>query len=170
MDRTSTSLLKCLGDLITHHKGDEAAMYETFVYNSIFNKGDGNLKKIAPQGKGKGGKLNEVPEEGPIAPEQDVAPPAIDNTKTDNWPVIVAQMLAKVANSMQREILEGKLMSYFSEWCDARSPRVEGACYSDAIILYAKDDGGPEFLQHRSPWNNIYLGFHCDFLAVDRKN
>ena len=143
-------------------------MYETVVVNSIFNKGDGNLKKIAPQGKGKCGKLNEAPGEGAIAPEQDVAPPAIDNTKTDIWPVTVAQMLAKVANSMQREILEGKLMSYLSEWCDTRSPRVEVACCKDAIILYAKDGGEPEFLQHRFPCNYIYLGFHCDFPAVDR--
>ena len=53
MDRTPTSLLKCLGSLMTHNKGEEAAMYETVVVNSIFNKGDGNLKKIAPQARAK---------------------------------------------------------------------------------------------------------------------
>jgi hypothetical protein len=83
------------------------------------------------------------------------------------WAIIVAQTMCKVASAMQREILEGKLISYFTEWCNTPSPRVPGVCYRDYIVAYDRNGEPTQYLNRRSPLNNIYIGIDADYLGFD---
>jgi hypothetical protein len=98
----------------------------------------------------------------------DASVTAVENRANPSiWHIIVAQTMCKVASAMQKEILEGKLISYFTEWCNTPSPRVPGVCYRDYIVAYDRDGEPTQYINRRSPLNNIYIGIDADYLGFD---
>ena len=83
------------------------------------------------------------------------------------WYIFLAQTLSKVASQMQREILEGKLAGYYSEWCSTATPRVAGVAYRDYTVVYDEDGEPVTFLEDRAPENNIYIGLDANLLGFD---
>jgi hypothetical protein len=171
--RLQPALLQAIKDIF--HNQTEATVFAKLVDNSIFNKGDGHLRKSAA-GKGKGdgeGKGEGGGGVGPGALEADPlvfdapAPAISPISNMGMWNIIVAQTMCKVASAMQKEILEGKLIAYFTEWCNTVSPRVAGVSYRDYIVVYDRNGDPTQYLQRRSPLNNIYIGIDADYLGFD---
>ena len=73
------------------------------------------------------------------------------------WTIWTAQALSKVGASIQRELLDDRLMTYVSRWCNTPNPQRPGCAYTDTCVLYDVSDG--HHLTHvaRSPSNNIYV-------------
>lgn len=168
--RQLPKLLRAMADMFG--EASEGAVFARLVDNAIFNKGDGLLRKTpASKGKGEGGgkgigNAHADMEVDPFA--FDAPEPVVDSTTSLSiWHIIVAQTMCKVASAMQREILEGKLISYFTEWCNTASPRVPGVCYRDYIVVYDRKGEPTQYLKNRSPMNNIYIGIDADYLGFD---
>ncbi len=166
--RLQPALLQAIKDIF--HDQSEATVFAKLVDNSIFNKGDGHLRKSAAgKGKGEGGGGGVEPgalEADPLV--FDAPAPAISPiSNMGMWNIIVAQTMCKVASAMQKEILEGKLISYFTEWCNTVSPRVPGVSYRDYIVVYDRNGEPTQYLNRRSPLNNIYIGIDADNLGLD---
>ncbi len=165
--RLLPALLQAMNDIFRGSR--EETVFAKLVDNSIFNKGDGHLRKSAAgKGKGEGGGGVEpgALEADPLV--FDVPIPAVSPPPNMNmWNIIVAQTMCKVASAMQREILEGKLISYFTEWCNTVSPRVAGVSYRDYIVVYDRNGEPTQYLNRRSPLNNIYIGVDADYLGFD---
>ncbi len=168
--RQQPVLLQALADMF--YESREDVVFARLVDNAIFNKGDGLLRKSPPsKGKGEGG--GKGMGDGMAGAVGDPigfdAPATAADTPASLslWHIIVAQTMCKVASAMQKEILEGKLISYFTEWCDTPSPRVAGVCYRDYIVAYDRNGEPTQYLNHRSPLNNIYIGIDADYLGFD---
>jgi hypothetical protein len=176
--RLLPALLQAMQDIFS--SGRDESVFAKLVDNSIFNKGDGHLRKtFVGKGKGEGGGGGvdagagggggAFPEEMQADPLVFDAPvPATSSPPNMGlWHIIVAQTMCKVASAMQKEILEGKLISYFTEWCHTASPRVPGVSYRDYIIVYDQGGEPTQYLKQRSPLNNIYIGIDADYLGFD---
>ncbi len=72
-----------------------------------------------------------------------------------SWPILTAQAMRKLGMQMQRELLEGKLLSYLIEWCDSPMCAQPGVCYTDVCLLY--ETSATVLLQcvQPSPANNL---------------
>jgi hypothetical protein len=147
----------------------EAVVFSRLADIAIFNKGDSLVRKSShAKGKGRKGEGagggDELAHDVDMAHLDDRPDPPIDST-FNAWHIIVAQTMTRVASAMQREILEGKLISYFTEWCDTPSPRTPGVCYRDYIVVYDREGEPTQYIAQRSPANNIYVGIDTDYLG-----
>ena len=95
------------------------------------------------------------------AGEDSMPPPGLGDRTSDQvpnqWPVYTAQALSKVGASMQRELLDDKLFTYISRWCNSPNPARPGCAYTDVSVLYDVDGEWPVVHVPRSPDNNIYI-------------
>ncbi|CAE8607642.1 unnamed protein product [Polarella glacialis] len=106
LQREDSELLKAVDTLLLE---DESEV--TFVHKctdaALFNLGDDRLK----------------PSRGHFDDAAGSGPPS-------SWPIWIAQALRKVGMQIQRELLEGRLLTYFIEWCDTPVSKKAGVCYA----------------------------------------
>ena len=67
-----------------------------------------------------------------------------------------------LSKDLQVELQNGKIISYYVEWCNMSKTPQRGLACLDTTLLY-KDDEHPdrahiEFVDERSPQQNIYIG------------
>ncbi|CAE8658603.1 unnamed protein product [Polarella glacialis] len=133
LKREDSELLKAVDTLLLE---DESEV--TFVHKctdaALFNLGDDRLK----------------PSRGQFDDDAGSGPPS-------SWPIWIAQALRKVGMQVQRELLEGRLLTYFIEWCDTPVSKKAGVCYADACILYDVSDSLLVHHVEPSPKNDIYV-------------
>ncbi len=133
LKREDSELLQAVDTLLLE---DESEV--TFVHKcmdaALFNLGDDRLK----------------PSRGQFADDAGSGPPS-------SWPIWIAQALRKVGMQVQRELLEGRLLTYFIEWCDTPVSKKAGVCYADTCILYDVSDSLLVHHVEPSPKNDIYV-------------
>ncbi|CAE8584402.1 unnamed protein product [Polarella glacialis] len=133
LKREDSELLKAVDTLLLE---DESEV--TFVHKctdaALFNLGDDRLK----------------PSRGQFDDDAGSGPPS-------SWPIWIAQALRKVGMQVQRELLEGRLLTYFIEWCDPPVSKKAGVCYADTCILYDVSDSLLVHHVEPSPKNDIYV-------------
>ncbi|CAE8656395.1 unnamed protein product [Polarella glacialis] len=133
LQREDSELLKAVDTLLLE---DESEI--TFIHKctdaALFNLGDDRLK----------------PSRGHFDDDAGSGPPS-------SWPIWIAQALRKVGMQIQRELLEGRLLTYFIEWCDTPVSKKAGVCYADACILYDVSDSLLVHHVEPSPNNDIYV-------------
>ncbi|CAE8616915.1 unnamed protein product [Polarella glacialis] len=133
LKREDSELLQAVDTLLLE---DESEV--TFVHKctdaALFNLGDDRLK----------------PSRGQFDDDAGSGPPS-------SWPIWIAQALRKVGMQVQRELLEGRLLTYFIEWCDTPVSKKAGVCYADTCILYDVSDSLLVHHVEPSPKNDIYV-------------
>ena len=80
------------------------------------------------------------------------------NQAIAGWPLAVAEMLAKVAGPLQKDLLEERsLIRFIVAWCETPSQRVPGVAFEDVNILYDQSPDSICKFVEPSPHNNIYV-------------
>ena len=76
----------------------------------------------------------------------------------ESWNVNVAQMLAKIAAPLQRDLLEErKLLQYVGHWCSTPSQREPGCAFQDCCVKYDICEPNTICIVNPDPSNNIYV-------------
>ena len=147
--RDDKSVLQALKDLRSNHDTTEQFL-RACKDAAIFCMGNtvGRRRSAPAAADGPAGEDSLLPP-GPGDRMPDQAP--------NQWPVYTAQALSKVGASMQRELLDDKLFTYISRWCNSPNPAQAGCAYTDVSVLYDTADGRPVVHVPRSPDNNIYI-------------
>ncbi len=128
----------------------------------VFNKGNGALQQARRNGGGGGPRDN-----APADPDAGWEGAEVVGA-ADVWHVAIAQTANKVSNKLQMELLNPKVLTFFTEWCGEPDPRVSAVAYTDISVVYDQDGIPVSFLDKRSPDNNIYIGVRSALLgAVD---
>lgn len=72
-----------------------------------------------------------------------------------NWLLRSSSHVQKCSTQMQKELLERKLFTYFSEWCNTEKTATPGFACLDITVVFNQD--GSISFRPASPANNIYL-------------
>lgn len=72
-----------------------------------------------------------------------------------NWIARSSTNLQKCSAQLQRELLEKKIFTFFSEWCSRPKEAQLGVAFRDVTVLF-NEDGSLQF-KTSSPQNNVYL-------------
>lgn len=98
-------------------------------------------------------------EEGDGLPEvEDVPQEASGNATTDNWFIHTAKTVMTLGQQLQRELLSGKIVKLFAEFCNTPKPQNKGVAYADTVYLYDTAQAITDFPKARSSAPNIYVG------------
>ena len=62
---------------------------------------------------------------------------AVQDVGSHSWAIHVAQLIAKIVASLQRDLLEERrLLQYVAHWCNTPSQRQPGCAYADCCVKY----------------------------------
>lgn len=102
--------------------------------NAIFNRGNQLLKSHKGRNPPAAEQAGEDGGEGAV----DVAGLCNDGglESTNHWYILTAGAISKVSSQLQYELLGGKIIPYFVEWCRTDMPRVKGVCFQDCAYRY----------------------------------
>ncbi len=169
--REDADVLKALRDATTGMTREQ--VIKSCASNCTWNKGNGLLAKSKGRGasaaRWRRGAADAAPEDsepgGPLPPQE----PAFDDEDVKNvWYILTAQAIGRTCSSLRRRLEAGKVISYFTEWCDQPLERARGVAYKDCVILYDCGAENVSFQRRRSPGGNIYTGILRTLLdAVD---
>ena len=121
--------------------------------------GRGHGGRDKGRGRGKGGdaghggpgmaspELEPADDHGAPQGVDDPAPEEIAHEMTLPWPRQMACAIARIGWSVQSQLLGGKLLSYYTEWCEAQYPHAMGVAYQDAVILYDQNNTPVTFVE-----------------------
>ncbi|CAK0822133.1 unnamed protein product, partial [Prorocentrum cordatum] len=136
--------------------------------NAIFNKGG--------KGSGKGGGLSGAGEsaaeadaltqldthglDGEAPAPADGAPAPADDSaaRSAPWYITIAVSVARVGRSLQIQMIQNKLPSFYCEWCETPRPSHRGVAHPD--IAFVNDQGGTPIqkIATESERKSIYIG------------
>lgn len=145
--REDTALLQAINDLSRKHTGiDDLCLACTDA--SIFCLG-GARKPHGDAQRGDFAQDEHVDDQALPAPEQ--------LAHLTAWNIHTAVALSKVGASMQKELLDDRLMTNISRWCNTEEKRAAGCAYNDTCVLYDTAPDRPITHVAASPTNNIYV-------------
>ncbi len=128
---------------------------DAFRDNAIFNKGNSTIRfgrGRPPQAEQEGG--------------DDIDIGAADG-QVAHWNIYTAIAISRMSAQLQQELLGGKLIPYFIEWCSTDTAKVKGVAFLDCCIVYDRNGRHVEFCTGRSAKNNIYLGIRSAILGAE---
>ena len=73
-----------------------------------------------------------------------------------NRMIYCAEIVMKLSSAIQGELLTGKIVQYYTEWCQTQTLKEPGVCFKDTCIKFDKA-GNVQILKSKSPNNNIYV-------------
>lgn len=162
VDRKDNDMMGAIRDLRNKSPSDQAFL-ERCMDAAIFCLGEG---------KGKGGGKGDA--DRPPPGEEDIMDEGAQEQGLEQekigWNIWTAKALSKVGAAVQRELLDDRLMTYVSRWCNTPSPQKPGCAYADTCVLY--DTSAHEHVKHVSPSpdNHIYISVPhplCDPVLAD---
>ena len=162
------------------HKKYTKGVWDKLVDTALAHSGSPPPPSRSHTGKGKGrnagkGGKDEGPEIEIVGPEelealrrgeQDAESEAREMSLP--WPRQIACAIARIGWSVQAQLLGGKLISYYTEWCEGTYPHAMGVAHPDTIVLYDVDGVPVTFAKDDKVEHNVYLGCPNNLLtAID---
>ena len=135
--RTAQGLIQALAELWQKKDQDMEAFIRSCLLACIDNDGEPSRQRGRP-----------------ALPEVEAEDGAVEASVS--WNMATAKTILVVKKHLVRELTEGKLLHYMTEWCDTPKQPVPSCCYDDCAILF--DDGLPPARQVlRQELENCYL-------------
>ena len=129
--------------------------------NAIFNKGG----KGGGKGGGTGGAGESAAEfdaltqmEAPRLDGDALAPADDSAARSAPWYITIAVSVARVGRSLQIQMIQNKLPSFYCEWCDTPRPSHRGVAHPDIAFVYDLDGSPMKQIARESERKSIYIG------------
>lgn len=137
--RTDSAVLDAIATLLTNHPDDLLQHLEWLSVSAP-------VERRRSRGPGAWGEGEEPDEHMDVAAEE----------TTQGWPAVLSSALARTCSSLMRELIGGKIITHFIEWCETPSQKRAGFALEDCCFAFDPEDD-PARRVAKSPTNDIYI-------------